>query len=392
MSSLPTLESMELSGRRVLLRLDLNVPLQDGVVTSQARIRAALPTIRHLLEKDARIGICSHLGRPKNKKDTQFSLEPVGSCLAELLETEVLLSDSCHGDGVRSLLRKMRSGSVLLLENLRYNQGEVDNDPEFSRRLAEPFEAYVNDAFGVCHRKHASVVSAPKCLDQAGMGFLVAQEVQALLRLRAEPAQPFVAVVGGAKVSDKLGILQALLGRAQTLCIGGAMAYTFLRAMGHSIGDSRCEEDKVHLAKEILERAHGRTQIILPVDHVAAAGFAVDAAPVHVASSAISDGFMGLDIGANTRKQIVSAIEKAHTVFWNGPMGVFEWPAFAAGTHAVAAAVAACPGETVVGGGDSVAAIEAAGVVDKITHVSTGGGASLALLQDGSLPGLDALR
>ena len=393
MHALPTLESLDLAGRGVLIRLDLNVPMQDGVISSDARIQAALPTIRYAMEQGARVALASHLGRPKGKVRTEDSLEPVGVRLCELLGREVLLCEDSIGDGVRGLVREARPSSVLLLENLRFHAGEEANDPEFARRLAIPFDVYINDAFGASHRAHASIVGMVRHVAHSAGGLLLHREVQALERLMDAPARPFVGIVGGAKVSDKLGVLEALIGRVDALCIGGAMAYTFLRASGVEIGDSRVEPDRLRVASEILARARAReVAVLLPSDHIAASRFAADAAPLRVLSPEMGAGQMGLDIGPETQRRFADCIAGASSLFWNGPMGVFEWPAFAAGTLAVAQAVARCPGYTVVGGGDSVAAIEAAGVTASVRHVSTGGGASLELLQFGTLPGLEALR
>jgi phosphoglycerate kinase len=390
---LRTLADLELAGRTVFLRLDLNVPLKDGKITSDARIRAALPTLKHVLQAGARVAVASHLGRPKGKPNPAYSLEPVGMRLSELLAHEVILSEACHGDGVRGLLRELRPGSLILLENLRFHSEEEANDAEFARALAAPFDVYINDAFGASHRAHASIVGMVRHVKDAAAGLLLEKEVAALQRLIDSPARPFVAVVGGAKVSDKLGVLEALLSKVDTLMIGGAMAYTFLRAQGHAIGKSRFEEDKLRVAKDILQRATDRgTKLLLPSDHVAAADFAETATATHVGQPGLPENLMGLDIGPDTRRRYAEQLATAATIFWNGPMGVFEWSRFAAGTNAVADAVATARGYTVVGGGDSVAAIEAAGMADRVDHVSTGGGASLEMIQFGSLPGLDVLR
>ena len=390
---LPSIQDLDLNNRAVFMRLDLNVPLKDGKITSDARIQAALPTIRYALEKGAKLAIASHLGRPKGKFKKEDSLEPVGAHLSELLKQEVLLSEDCIGDGVKGLMRDLRPGGILLLENLRFHNEEEANDVAFARQLAAPFEVYINDAFGASHRAHASIVGMVKNIATCGAGFLLEKEVNALQTLLHEPKKPFVAIVGGAKVSDKVGVLEALLGRVTTLCIGGAMAYTFLKAQDHDCGKSKIEDDKLHVASDVIKRAKARgVELMLPTDHVCASDFAESAAPTVVTTPAIPAHLMGLDIGPDTRAAYVARVHSAATVFWNGPMGVFEWDRFAAGTRAVAAAVAKNPGYTVVGGGDSVAAIEQAGVADKIKHVSTGGGASLELLQYGTLPGIEALH
>lgn len=394
MITLPSIEDLELHGKATFLRVDLNVPLKGGVITSDARIRAALPTIRHAIEAGARLMLASHLGRPKGQRVPEMSLEPVATRLSELLDRDVLFTDDCIGDGVVGLMREMQPGQVAVLENLRYHAGEEKNESAFAKKLAAPFKVYVNDAFGASHRAHASIVGMVPHVAEAAAGFLLRAEVEAIGKLMHDPAKPFVAVVGGAKVSDKLGVLQSLIGKVDTLCIGGAMAYTFLAAKGETVGDSRVEKDKVRVAAEVIERAKNRgVRLLLPVDHVTGEAFEEGTTATHVAKgSPIADGTMGLDIGQETRALYTDALRAAKTVFWNGPMGVFEWDAFAKGTLAVAQAVAETDAYTVVGGGDSVAAIEKAGVADRVSHVSTGGGASLELLELGSLPGLDILK
>ena len=393
MKALPSIRDLKLENRPVFMRLDLNVPLNQGEITSDARIRAALPTIRHAIEQGARLALASHLGRPKGKRKPEDSLEPVGMRLSELLNLDVMLAEDCTGDGVRGMLRDARPGSVVLLENLRYHAEEEKNDDTFARALAAPFEIYINDAFGASHRAHASIVGIVKHVRGAAAGFLLEKEVAALSKLIDAPAKPFVAVVGGAKVSDKVGVLQALMGKVDALCIGGAMAYTFLKAQNIDVGTSRVEEDKLRVATEVLKRAKDfGVELLLPTDHVGASEFSANATARVINSPAIPPDVMGLDIGHESRKRYVAKVAEARTVFWNGPMGVFEWDKFAGGTQAVADAVAKSSAYTVVGGGDSVAAIEAAGVADKVSHVSTGGGASLELLQFGTLPGIEALR
>lgn len=393
MKPMRTLQDLELEGRAVFVRLDLNVPLKDGVITSDARIRAALPTLRHILDAGGRVAVASHLGRPKGKRTPEASLEPVGLRLSELLEQEVILAEDVTGDGVRGLLRDARPKSLILLENLRFHAEEEANDPNFARALAAPFDVYVNDAFGASHRAHTSIVGMVKHFKNFGAGLLLQQEVAALQRLIHAPEKPFVAIVGGAKVSDKLGVLESLLSKVDTLMIGGAMAYTFLKARGHHVGKSRFEEDKLRTAQAILTRAEQRgTRLLLPTDHMAAPEFDAHAKATLVSQTDLPEHLMGLDIGPDTRRRYTEALQSAQTLFWNGPMGVFEWKNFAAGTLSVAHAVASAPGYTVVGGGDSVAAIEQAGVQERIDHVSTGGGASLELIEFGKLPGIEVLR
>jgi phosphoglycerate kinase len=389
---LQKMTDLDLGGRTVFMRLDLNAPVRDGVVTSDARLRAALPSIEHALEQGAQLALASHFGRPKGKPNPDFSLLPVGSRLSELLGVDVILADDCTGEGVQGLLKEKRAKGVLLLENLRFNPGETKNDANFARDLARPFDIYINDAFGASHRSHASIVGMARHVEKAAAGLLLEKEVSALSKLVNGAAKPFVAVVGGAKVSDKLGVLNALLKKADVLCIGGAMAYTFLKARDIKVGASRVEEDKIRVATEVMERArHHGVEVLLPVDHIAASDFSEDAKPRILADDHIADDLMGLDIGPMTRERYAEKVRNAGSLFWNGPMGVFEWDAYAKGTMAIADAAAKCTGYTVVGGGDSVAAVEKSGKADKMSHISTGGGASLEFLENGTLPGLDVL-
>jgi phosphoglycerate kinase len=388
-----SIRDLKLEGRAVFMRLDLNVPIKGGVITSDARIRAALPTVQHAIAAGAKVALASHLGRPKDKPDPAFSLEPVGARLSELLNQDVLFAHDCIGDGVKKLMQDLRPGGVVLLENVRFHPGEKKNDSAFAKELAAPFELYVNDAFGSSHRSDASIVGIVSYLKDRGAGFLMEKEVQALSRLLESPGRPFVAVVGGAKVEDKVGVLSSLLGKVDTICVGGAMAYTFMKARGDEVGTSRVEADKLHVAKDIMDRAKARkVELLLPDDHVVSAEFKAESRPETVAAVAIPKDRMGLDIGPKTRQRYGDKVRQAKTVFWNGPMGVFEWEAYAAGTLALAKAMAECKGFTVVGGGDSVAALEKAKLEGKIGHVSTGGGASLELIEKGSLPGIDVLK
>lgn len=389
---LQKMTDLDLGGRTVFMRLDLNAPIKDGVVTSDARLRAALPSIQHALDEGAQLALASHLGRPKGQRNPDYSLLPVGACLSELLGVDVILADDCTGEGVQGLLKQKRSKGVLLLENLRFHAGETKNDADFARELARPFDIYINDAFGVSHRSHASIVGMARYVENSAAGFLLEKEVEALSTLVTDAPKPFVAVVGGAKVSDKVGVLNTLIKKADVLCIGGAMAYTFLKARDIKVGGSRVEEDKVRVAAEVMERAHYHgVEVMLPVDHIAASEFSEDAKPRILADDHIADELMGLDIGPVTRERYAEKVRTAGSLFWNGPMGVFEWDAYAKGTMAIAEAAAQCPGYTVVGGGDSVAAIEKSGQAEQMSHVSTGGGASLEFLENGTLPGLDVL-
>jgi phosphoglycerate kinase len=390
---LRTVEAAEVAGRRVLVRNDFNVPLDEhGRVTDDLRVRAALPTLRYLVERDAKVICCSHLGRPKGKRVDKYSLAPVAGVLGAQLGREVAFVDDVVGEAARRAAASLDPGGVLLLQNLRFEPGEEANDPAFAERLASLAELYVNDAFGAAHRAHASVVGVAERLP-AYAGFLLANEVKVLSRLLRDPDHPFVAVLGGNKVSDKLAVLSNLLGRVDTLVVGGGMCFTFLAAQGHCIGDSLFEPDQVDPVRDLLARAEreGR-RILLPTDVVVADAFAEDASRRVVPVSAIEPGWRGLDIGPESAAAFAAAIHDARTVFWNGPMGVFEWAPFAAGTRAVAEAVASTGAYTVVGGGDSAAAMAQFGLADKVDHLSTGGGASLELLEGRTLPGVSVLQ
>ncbi len=387
-----SLKELALGGRRVFCRVDFNVPLDGATITDDTRIRESLPTIEHILAEGGRLVLASHLGRPKGKRVPEMSLEPAAQRLAELLGIgEVVLTDDCIGDGARKVVGDLRDGQVALLENLRYHDEEEKNDEAFARELAKLCDVYVNDAFGSSHRAHASVAGLPKLVGEKGAGFLLDKELIALDRLRTEPAKPYVAVLGGAKVSDKIGVIEALLTKVDVLVIGGAMANTFLAAQGHSLGKSLVEEDKLPLARAVLQKADARgVDLLLPTD-LRVGGGLKDGVAVESGLD-VDASSMALDVGPETAKRYADVVRKAGSVFWNGPMGLFENPAFAAGTLAVAEAMAACPGFTVVGGGDSVAAIQQAGLASKYDHVSTGGGASLEYLEGKKLPGVEALR
>ncbi|MGQ0805542.1 MAG: phosphoglycerate kinase [Actinomycetota bacterium] len=370
------------------MRADFNVPLRDGTVEDDLRITTVLETVQWLREHRASIVACGHLGRPKGKPDPPFSMAPVAARLGELLGIEVPLApETIVGPKVHPLAASLAPGEVLMLENLRFHPGETENDPAFATNLSELGDAYVNEAFGASHRSHASIVGPPRVLPSAG-GRLLFREVEVMSRLLTEPARPFVAVLGGAKVSDKLGVIDALLDRCDTILVGGAMAFTFLVAGGGDVGDSLVEPDMVGECKRLLETDRVR----IPVDIVVAQDVSNEAETRIVSADAIPAGWKGLDVGPETAAIFADAIGAAATVLWNGPMGVFEVAPFAAGTHTVAEAVAEAPGFTVVGGGDSAAAVRQMGVADQIGHVSTGGGATLEFIERGGLPGLAALR
>jgi phosphoglycerate kinase len=389
-----TFSELDIAGRRLFVRVDFNVPLTpDGKVADDTRIRESLPTIRLAIEKGARVILASHLGRPKGKPDPKYSLEPVAEHLAGLIGADVTLTDQPVGDGARKVVSDLRAGAVALLENLRFSPAEEANDEAFSRALASYADVYANDAFGTAHRAHASTVGMTKFVSEKGMGLLMEREVKFLGKLLGDVERPFVAIIGGAKVSDKIGVLDNLLGRVDQVLIGGAMANTFLKAKGGKLGRSLVEDDKLALARAFLKKAEeANIDVLLPRDVVAAAGTKSESGRV-VQAMAVPEDLAALDIGPETARGFADAIARAKTIFWNGPMGVFESEPFAAGTLAVAEAVAAATGAlSVVGGGDSVAAVHKCGVAGKITHISTGGGASLEFLEGKKLPGLSALE
>ena len=386
-----TVRQLALASQRVFLRADLNVPLDGGVVGDDTRLTAVLPSIRHCLEAGASVMLASHLGRPKGRRDDKYTLAPVAKRLTDLLARPVPLAPDCVGDATLAQARAMRPGEVLLLENLRFHPQEEANDAEFARALAAPATCYVDDAFAAAHRAHASIVAITRFLQPAAAGLLMERELDSLGRILERPERPLVAVLGGAKVSDKLALVRHLLGRVDALVIGGGMAFTFLKAQGHEIGRSLFEPDLTDTAREVLEEARrAGVRIALPVDAVVAAGVdAVDGRTVGVGD--IPADMMGLDIGPASVKQFAEVVRGASTVIWNGPMGVFEKPAFAAGTVAMAQAVADSRAFTVVGGGDTVAALQRAGVTDRIGYISTAGGAFLEFLEGRKLPGVEAL-
>ncbi|MEZ4323461.1 MAG: phosphoglycerate kinase [Myxococcota bacterium] len=387
------LEDLPVDGKRVLCRVDFNVPLSDGQVADDTRIRAFIPTLKHLQGRGARLVLASHLGRPKGKPDPAYSLLPAAARLAELIDQDVVFAHDVVGDEVTALSRELPEGGVMVIENLRFHPGEKDGDPEFAKQLAELGEAFVQDAFGAMHRADASITGIPPLLP-SGPGLLVLRELEVLGRLIAPESAgrtPFGAILGGAKVSDKMGVIDALSKRVDHLFIGGAMAYTFLQAQGVPVGSSRVEADRTDLALELLAKCESRNvKVYLPIDHVVAETFAEDATPSTVTE--IPDGQMGLDIGPATVRAWSEVFSRCNTLFWNGPLGVFEWDSFAGGTRGVAEALASSNGFTVVGGGDSAAAVAKFGLSERMGHISTGGGASLDFLENGDLVGLAALR
>jgi phosphoglycerate kinase len=385
-----TLRDIEVKGRRVLVRVDFNVPLEGGAVADDTRITAALPTIRHLIDGGAKTILCSHLGRPKGKPDSKYSLAPAATHLGELLGKKVPFAPDCVGPAVEKLVASMKPGDVLLLENLRFHAEEEKNDPAFARALAALADVYVDDAFGSAHRAHASTAGVADHLP-AVAGFLMERELDFLGRALADPGRPFVAILGGAKVSDKIAVIENLLGKVDALLVGGGMANTFLKAQGREIGKSLVENDKVAVAEKLLRDAGAK--LVLPVDAVVGDRFDAAAERRTVDVTAVPPGWLILDIGPKTIAAFTGRLAGAKTVIWNGPMGVFEMEPFAAGTFAIARALAGLSGATtIIGGGDSAAAVEQAGVADRITHVSTGGGASLEFLEGKELPGVAVLQ
>ncbi len=384
----------ELGGRRALVRVDFNVPLQDGAVVDDTRIRAALPTIETLRERGAALVLVSHLGRPHDR-EPELSLAPVAERLSELIGTQVRLAPGVRGTEVYELVDGLGDGDLLLLENVRYEPGETKNDPKLAADLARLADVYVDDAFGAAHRAHASTVGVAELIGDRAAGLLLEREVTALSGLLEDPRRPMVAVLGGAKVSDKLGVIESFLGVADTVLIGGAMCFPFLKAIGHSVGASLCSDDDVELAGQVLELASGETAkatVQLPGDLVLASEFSADAVPQPLDGVEVPDGLMGLDIGPRTAEAYAAVISGAGTVFWNGPMGAFELEPFSAGTRTVADAVAGASGVTVVGGGDSAAALVRFGLAERVDHLSTGGGAALELIEGRKLPGVEVLQ
>jgi phosphoglycerate kinase len=388
-----TVNQIELKGKRVFIRVDFNVPQDEKrTVTDDTRILLSLPTIRYAIEAGAKVILASHLGRPKGKRDPKYSLAPVAERLSGLLGKRVGLAKDCIGEEVQKEIEGMGEGEILLLENLRYHPEEEKNDAAFSRALASLCDVYINDAFGAAHRAHASTEGMTHFVKTAGAGFLMMKEIESLEKVLVSPQKPYVAIMGGAKVSDKIGLIQNLLDKVTTLLVGGGMAYTFLKAKGYSVGKSLVEADQIGFSGELLARAEGKMKFILPSDHVAAERMDAQAKSKIVKNGEIPADWICLDIGPETVQSFTGEIRSAKTIVWNGPMGVFEMEPFSHGTFAVAKAIANSSAFSVVGGGDSVAAVNKAGVADRISHISSGGGASLEFLEGRKLPGIEALR
>jgi len=387
-----SLRDLELAGKRVLMRVDFNVPLKEGEVADDLRIQAALKSIRFVIEHGGKLVLMSHLGRPKGRVKEDMRLAPVGKHLSGLLGREVKTLTDCVGEEVEAAVAEMKEGDVVLLENLRFHKEEKENDPDFAAKLARLGDLYVNDAFGSAHRAHASTEGVAHLLQPAAAGFLMEKELEYFGRVMSNPEKPHIAVLGGAKVSDKILVIESFMERVDALLVGGAMAYTFLKARGVEVGASRVEEDKLDVADAVLKKAAERNvKVSLPVDHVAAEKFEETAEPKGVDTVQIPAGLMGMDIGPKTVENFKAEIATARTVVWNGPMGVFEWESFAAGTRAVAEALASSDAVSIIGGGDSAAAVRRFGLADRMSHVSTGGGASLEFLEGKELPGVVAL-
>ncbi|EKO1913642.1 phosphoglycerate kinase [Clostridium botulinum] len=390
-----SIEDIDVKGKKVLVRCDFNVPLNEGKITDENRLVGALPTIKYLMEKGAKIILCSHMGKPKGEPKKELSLLPVAKRLSEMLNKEVIFADDDNvvGENAKKAVKDMKDGDVVLLQNTRYRKEETKNEEVFSKELASLADLFVNDAFGTAHRAHCSTVGVTNYLEEAACGYLIQKELKFLGNAVEKPERPFVAILGGAKVSDKINVINNLLDKVDTLIIGGGMGYTFLKSQGYTVGDSLLEEDKVEYAKEMINKAKEKgVNLLLPVDITIADRFDKDAKPIITEDQNVGEGYMGLDIGPKTAKMYSDAIKTAKTVIWNGPMGVFEFKNFANGTIEVAKAMADSDAVTIIGGGDSAAAVNILGFGDKMTHISTGGGASLEFLEGKELPGIAALN
>ena len=386
-----TIEDIECSGKRVLVRCDFNVPMKDGVITDDKRIVEALPTVKYLSAQGAKVILCSHFGRPKGEFNMAYSLAPVAARIGELLGKEVPIAKDVIGDDAHAKADALKDGDIMLIENVRFHKEEEKNDPDFAKALASLADIYVNDAFGTAHRAHASTAGVADYLPSA-CGYLIQKEISIMGGALSEPKRPFVAILGGAKVSDKIGVINNLIEKVDTLIIGGGMAYTFFRALGNTTGSSICEEDKLDLALDLINKAREKkVNFLLPVDNVIGREYKEDTTFMRIYSDSIPDGWMGLDIGSITQELYAKTISGAGTVVWNGPMGVSEWENFASGTRAVAKAIAESGAVSIIGGGDSAAAVEKLGYADKMTHISTGCGASLEFLEGKNLPGIACL-
>lgn len=390
-----TIEDVEVKGKKVLVRCDFNVPLIDGKITDENRLVGAMPTIKYLVENGAKVILCSHLGKPKGEPKKELSLAPVANRLSEMLGKEVVFAadDNVVGENAKKAVAEMKDGDVVLLENTRYRKEETKNEENFSKELASLAEVFVNDAFGTAHRAHCSTVGVTEFLPVSVCGYLIQKELKFLGNAVENPVRPFVAILGGAKVSDKLGVINNLLEKVDTLIIGGGMAYTFLKALGHEVGNSLLEADKIDYAKEMMKKSEEKgVKLLLPVDVTYAEKFGKDETPIVSEGRDIPSDHEGLDIGPKSAELFAQAVKEAKTVVWNGPMGVFEFPSFAKGTYAVAEAMASSDATTIIGGGDSASAVNNLGFGDKMTHISTGGGASLEFLEGKELPGITALN
>jgi phosphoglycerate kinase len=389
-----TIEDIDVNGKRVFARCDFNVPLDaNGSITDDKRIRESIPTIKYLIDHNAKVVLSSHLGRPKGEFNVKYSLAPVAERLTKLLGTKVEIAKDVIGEDAKAKRAALKNGEVILLENVRFHKEEEKNDPAFAKELALDAEVFVNDAFGTAHRAHASTEGVSHFIPVSVCGYLIQKEICVMGKALNDPKRPFVAILGGAKVSDKIGVINNLIDKVDTLIIGGGMAYTFMKVLGHKIGGSICEEDKIGLARELMAKAKAKgVDFLIPDDNRVGDKYDPDCSSKVVDSDEIPDGWMGLDIGPATEKKFAKALEGAGTVVWNGPMGVSEWDKFASGTRAVATAVANSGAISIIGGGDSAAAVEKLGFADKMTHISTGGGASLEFLEGLSLPGIACLN